>query len=404
MGLDFFRRADWLDAARTRGYLRLLALLNIAALLFLLVTSHDGIDRNGFLLGTDFLSFWTTGHMLLAHQDIYDVATHTAAQRLFFAQKDLYTAFFYPPLFLPFCWPLGFLGYFPALALWLATTGAAYLAAVRLWLGRTGIALPLLILFAAFPPVAITITHGQTSFLVAALLGAGALLVRERPWLAGALLGLAAIKPQFGLLVPLVLLLTGEWRVIAAAAGAVLLLAAATTFVFGAHVWGDWLDVSGAAQAAMDNGAVGFAKMQTPFAAARLLGVSISLAYALQGVVTLTVLAGVAWASTGRRYALDLAALVLAGAPLVTPFALDYDMVLLAFPLIWLGGEGYRPWDKLAIAATFIAPAFARPLAMHTSVPIMPFILIAFFIVILRRVSEIPRDGRLATGPGARLP
>lgn len=387
MGVGFFRDAHWLNRDRVRGYLWLVALLNVAMLVVLVATSRGGVDRNGFLLGTDFLSFWSAGRMLLAQENVYDLAAHVAAQRAFFAPEGSYTAFFYPPPFLLLCYPLGFLPYFPALAVWLLATGGAYLAAVRPWLRRARVARPALLLFAAFPPVLIAVTHGQTSFLVAALLGFGALLVRERPIMAGICFGLATIKPQFGLLVPLVLLLTGEWRVIAAATVTALLLGLAATAAFGAAVWSDWLAVSGAAQAAMTEGAVGFAKMQSPFAAAMLLGAPPAAAYALQGAVSLTVAAALCWAAWRKRYSLALGAAMLAGAPLATPFVLDYDMVLLAFPLIWLAGSGFRPWEKTIAALTFIAAAFARPLAIELGVPIMPIVLVAFFAIVVRRAG-----------------
>jgi hypothetical protein len=79
---------------------------------------------------------------------------------------------------------------------------------------------------------------------------------------------------------------------------------------------------------------------------------------------------------------------MLAGAPLATPFVLDYDMMLLGFPLIWLVARGFGPWEKLVFVVTFIAPAFARPLGLATGIPIMPFILAAFFAVLLRRVAQ----------------
>ena len=390
MGAGFLRDAHWLNRDRVRGYLWLLALLNLAMLVLLVVSSRGGIDRNGFLLGTDFLSFWSAGGMLHARENVYDVAAHITAQQAYFAQEGVHTAFFYPPPFLLLCYTLGFLPYFPALAVWLLTTGAAYLAVVRLWLRRARVARPALLLFAAFPPVLIAVTHGQTSFLVAAMLGLGALLVRERPILAGICFGLATIKPQFGPLVPLVLLLTGEWRVIAAAAVTALLFGIAATAAFGTAIWPDWLAVSGAAQAAMTEGAVGFAKMQSPFAAAMLLGAPPAVAYALQGTVSLAVAGAVCLAAWRKRYSLGLGAAMLAGAPLATPFVLDYDMVLLAFPLIWLAGSGLRPWEKPIVALTFIAPAFARPLALELGLPIMPLVLIAFFVVLVRRARETP--------------
>lgn len=389
MGADFVRRMDWLGGARARGYLRLLAMLNLVMLAALVATSHGGVDRNGFLLGSDFISFWTVGHMLGAGGDPYDGAAHIAAQRAFFASDTGYTAFFYPPSFLPFCRPLGLLDYFPALGAWLVATGTVYLCAVRAWWRQAGMDARPWLAFLAFPAVPIVVTHGQTAFLVAGLLGLGAWLVPSRPVLAGVLFGLATIKPQFGLLLPLVLLLTREWKVIAAATLTALALAAFAALAFGPQVWPDWLAASARAQEAMAAGAVGYAKMTSPFAALRLVGASTGVAYAVQGAVSLAVAGLLAQAAWARRWSTGLAATTLAGAPLVTPFVLDYDMVVLAFPLLWLTGEGlrdgFRPWDKLAILLAFAAPAFARPLAMNIGLPVMPLVLAGLFAASWRR-------------------
>jgi hypothetical protein len=356
--------------------------------LFLVLTSRGGVDRNGFLIGTDFISFWTAGHMLAGSADVYDTAAHIAAQRRYFVAPGTYTAFYYPPTFLPLVYPLGFLPYFPALVVWLVTTGAAYFAVVRRWLRSARLDWPARLLTIAFPPVLISITHGQTSLLVAALLGLGMLWVSPRPWLAGVCLGLATIKPQFGILVPLVLLITGEWRTILAAALTAVLLGLATTLAFGPHVWSGWLAASHEARMALERGYVGFGKMQSPFAAARLLGASVTVAYGVQLIVGVGVAAALIWAGWRRRYSLALGSATLAGAPLVTPFVLDYDLALLAFPLIWLAGQGFRPWEKLIAASAFAIALFARPLGLFLGVPTVPLVLIALFIVLVRRAHE----------------
>lgn len=388
MGWGFLSEAGWLNAKRVGGYLRLLALLNLAVIGWLVATSHGGVDRNGFLIGTDFISFWTAGRMLHAGQDVYDVAAHIAAQRQFYASDGAHTAFFYPPQFLFLCWPLGLLPYFPALAAWLVATAALFAGAVRGWIRRFGPDRPAWLLVAAFPAALVTVTHGQTAFLVAALLGAGALLVRERPWVAGMLFGLAAFKPQFGLLVPVVLVLTGQWRPILAAAVTIALAGLLATLAFGPDVWARWLAVSDDAGAAMGGGAIGFAKLQSLFAAARLLGAGEGLAYGLQGLLSIGVVGMTAWASWRRHYTPAHASLMLAGAPLVTPFVLDYDMLLTAFPLLWLATREARAWERITIAAVFVAPAFARPLAMGVGVPIMVPLLIALFVLVARRARE----------------
>jgi len=394
MGLDTIRKAEWLEPGRVRGYLLLLALVNAGALAYLLLTQQDGVDANGFLIGTDFISFWTSGKMLLAGANVYDTAAHVAAQREFYAMPGEYTAFFYPPGFLLFVLPLGLLPYFPALAVWLGVTGAALLAAVRAWFRALGLKGPALILVAAFPPVLVTLTHGQTSFLVAALLGGGLLLVERRPWAAGVLIGLATIKPQFGLLVPLALLASGQWRTIASAGVTAVALAGFVALAFGPEVWTEWLAITRTAGAATADGNIGFAKMVSVFAGLSLLGVPAAAAMTVQAAVSLA-LAGAAVAASWRRaFSPGLAALGLAGAPLATPFVLDYDMVLTAFPLAYLfaraRSEGFADWERITIAGVFAGAAFARPLAINAGVPIMPLLLAALFLAVFRRVRSEP--------------
>jgi hypothetical protein len=384
MQRGFFRSADWLDAARVGGYLRLVALVQAAALVWLLATASGGVDRNGFLIGSDFLSFWTSGRMLVAGALPYDAAAHIAEQRAFFAQ-DGYVAFFYPPPFLLACFPLGLLPYFPALAAWLGVTGAAYLAAVRVWQREFLPARPVWLLAAAFPPVWLTITHGQTSFLAAALVGAGALLVGRRPWLAGCLIGLAIFKPQYGLLIPVVLLASGQWRTILGAGASAVMLAAASAIAFGPQVWLDWYVVTAEAGNTVTNNAVGYGKMVSVTAAAMLLGAPAAVASVLQLLVSLTVAGALAVAGWRRGYTPALAAAMLAGTPLVTPFVLDYDLTLIAFPLIWLASREPRAWERIVTLLAFAAPAFARPLAVNLGLPVMVPVLALLFVLLLRR-------------------
>ncbi len=392
MGWEALRRADWLGAERARAYLMLLAAANVLMLAVIVLTSRDGIDRNGFLIGTDFISFWTSGRMLAEGANVYDTAAHVAAQRAFYTLPGEYTAFFYPPSFLPFIRPLGALPYFPALAAWLAVTGAGFLVVMRGWFRALGLAGPGWLVVLAFPPVIVTLTHGQTSFLVAALLGSGLLLAGRRPWLAGVLIGLATIKPQFGVLVPVALLASGQWRTIAAAAATALALAAFAALAFGPQVWADWFAITRTAGDATASGTIGHAKMVSVFAGLSLIGVPAAAAMAVQAAATLAVAGAVAQAGWRRPFTPGLGALVLAGAPLATPFVLDYDMVLTAVPLAYLFARarerGFADWERLTIAATFAAAAFARPLAIEAGVPIMPLVLAALFACVWRWVRE----------------
>ncbi len=383
------RTGAWLNPKRVRAYLWLLALANGLSLAWLLFTARGGIDPQGRLLGTDFVSFWAAGQVIHAGGNPYDPAAHAAAQGVVWRNQAGYTAFYYPPLFLLWCWLLGLAGYFIALAGWLTVTGSAWLLTVRAWAGRIN-----WLALAAFPPLLISITHGQTSLLLSALLGGGFLAaLRGHAALAGVLFGLAAFKPQFGVLVPVVLLATRQWCVIGWAGVTVVASMALATFGFGADVWPHWLDSAGPAQAAMAGGAIGFGKMQSLFAALRLIGVPVSLAYAAQAVLAIAVAGLLAKVAVKKGLTRQVAAATLAGALLATPFVLDYDFVVLAFPLIVLAQGVAMPWERTIAALAFAAPAFARPLGVLIGVPIAPVIVLALFLVLLRRAGN-PRASR----------
>ena len=160
----------------------------------------------------------------------YDFDAHHAVQKAVSGRADIpYFGWHYPPMFLLLAAALATLPYLAALALYQAVTLLPYLAVVTRIAGRPEAWLPAL----AFPAVFVNVTHGHNGFITAALLGGALLVLDRRPLLAGVLLGCLAYKPQFGLLIPLVLVATGRWRTIAAAAATVLAIAGLTWIAFG---------------------------------------------------------------------------------------------------------------------------------------------------------------------------
>jgi hypothetical protein len=63
--------------------------------------------------------------------------------------------------------------------------------------------------------------------------------------------------------------------------------------------------------------------------------------------------------------------------------------MLLAVPLAWIAAQagcgGYRPWEKLILAAAFALPLLARPIATTAGVPVAPLVLAALLGVVARR-------------------
>ena len=88
-----------------------------------------------------------------------------------------------------------------------------------------------------------------------------------------------------------------------------------------------------------------------------------------------------------RGFTLELGAATLAGTVLATPFVLDYDLVLLAFPIALLAVRPSQPWERSAAAMAFITPVFARSLAAWTGAALMVPVGIWLFAVLVRRAA-----------------
>src|SRR5262249_22539846 len=141
-----------------------------------------------------------------------------------------------------------------------------------------------------FTAVFVNLTHGHNGFLTTALLAGGLALLDRRPLIAGVLFGLLAYKPQFAVMIPLVLLATGRWRTLAAGVATVAALTAVVSALFGTEVWHAFLAGSVFTRTVvLEQGNTGFNKIQSVFAWVRLWGGGVPLAYALQGAVSIAV-------------------------------------------------------------------------------------------------------------------
>jgi len=392
------RDAAWLTPARGRGNPYLLGAITLAVGLGWIGLSRHGLDLLGKPLGADFPSFWAASRLVLqgAPNRAYDLAAHAAAERSAFGGLSVpYSAFFYPPTYLLLCAPLGLSPYLGALAVWLGTTGYACWRVVRAWLGAPlqRWALPML----AFPGVLSTVGHGQNAFLTTTLFGAAILAWDRRPLLAGLCFGVLTVKPQLGLMIPLALIVSGRWRVIASACVTALGLALATLATFGLVTWRSWVAVSPLARRALEEEWVGSEKMQSAFAAVRLLHGALGLAYGVQAAVALAAAAILVQVMRRRPDApqalapdaLAQGATLATASLLASPFVLDYDLMLLSLPLAWLAREqakgGALPWEKTTMFAAFLLPLISRLVAGRLDLPIGPPIIFALLIVVARR-------------------
>jgi alpha-1,2-mannosyltransferase len=388
--IAFLRDAAWLTPERAGAYRRVMLAMMVVTGLGWVGLSHHGLDLTGKPLGTDFVSFWTAARMAIAGQSaaVYEPALHAAAEHAAFPDVASYFAFFYPPVFLLMCLPLAALPYLGALVVWLGVTGLAYWRSLRAIWPQGGTAL------VTFPAVFIDIGHGQNGLLTAALFATAMKLMDRRPVLAGMALGCLIYKPQFLLAVPLVLLVARRWWALLGLALSSMALAAISAAVFGVGTWRAFLATTALAREALEQGLMGFEKLQSVFGAVRLLGGGVGLAYALQAVMATGVLICLIRLAMRRPPGDALVAALAVAAPLITPFVLDYDLLVLAAPLAWImrGAlrSGFAPWEKSVLAAGFALPLVSRTLAGFALLPLGPVVLLATFAVVVARVAQRP--------------
>ena len=392
----------WLDAGRARAYARILLAVTLVGAAGWIALSPGGVDREGKPIGTDFVSFYAASRLALdgSPELAYDVGAHWAAQKALFGPKLGYTAFFYPPPALLICLPLALTTYFWSLAAWLAATGYAFYRVLRGYLPSLD---P--VAFLAFPAVFVNAAHGQNGFLSAALIGGGLLAMDTNPALAGVLFGAMAFKPHLALAIPFALVFSRRWTTLIAGAATAAAFSAASLAAFGAPTWQGFFAAGGLARSALENNLVGDEKMQSVFAAVRLMHGSLALAWGAQIATALAAVAAL-WRLERRafRAAGEPAVIVCAGL-LASPFLLDYDLTLLAIPLVCLFRDGlergFLPFEKAALMLGFALPLISRAAAGAVGVPLAPLTIAALFALSMHRALD--PAGRRAPGINSNI-
>jgi len=397
--IDLLRSGVWLTRERIRLVAFALLAATVLGAVFLTATSDGLNDRFGRPLGTDFSNVYAAGTYVLDGQPTapFDPAKQFAREQAIFGQATQFYGWHYPPFFLGLAALLAAMPYWLALIVWQGVTLVLYVFTIRaivspfpdiknerLWL----------VLTLAFPAVFINLGQAHNGFLTAALIGAALTQIDRRPILSGILIGCLAYKPQFGLLIPLVLIASGRWRVFAAAAAAVALLTLAVTAAFGVDVWTAFFASTKFTRAVvLEQGGTGWFKIQSVFAWVRMWDGGIALAYAAQGAVTLLIAAALVWLWRGAAAFPVKASGLLIGSVLATPYSLDYDLMLLAPAIAYIATDGiargFGPWEKTILAALWIVPLVARSVPQATLIPLaVPIMLLAFALLLRRAMVE----------------
>jgi len=358
----------------------------------------DGLrDLSDYVLGRDFVNYWMGGRAVVEGRldTLLDAGPYLHWLREAFWPELPFHNWSYPPHYLFLVAPFGLMAYPAAYAAWYGTGLLALGATVR----GMRLGLPPWLVVAALAPVGlVNLLYGQNGLILGALLVGGLWWRDSRPWMAGVLLGLLTVKPQLGLLVPVLLVMQGNWRTIAAAAVTTMVLIVLSGSVFGWSTWHDYRALVAPLQVQIMTEGIGFftSMMQTPFRAARALGLSHPQAWSIHAGFALVALALVlhaAWRLRGRAGRQGATAVTLAATFVVSPYAMSYDMAALSCAVLaWiaLAGRRFGTGRGLLAAAAFILP-LGGPYLSALKLPVGPLVVLALCAAIAHDAHRIAR-------------
>jgi hypothetical protein len=299
-------------------------------------------DGTSLVAGRDFLNFWMYGRAAPAADPsrFYDLAEYHRALEALLGSNYPGQNWSYPPSIFFIAAPFGQLSYLQALLVWTLAGGALFFV-----IGHRHVADNRLLISLLLSPAAVLcVMSGQSSFITAAMLITIFAWLDRRPIAAGILIGLLTLKPQLGVLFPVMLIASGRWRVFASATITTLVLVAATALVFGPQVWIDFiakgLPANNLVLADPERIATPF--YPTVFMNLRGIDLPYSAAMAVQLCFSAFAIAVVVWTFRFRRDAdpLWLMALFLACSVCAVPYLLSYDTLALTFAALLLLGTG----------------------------------------------------------------
>jgi hypothetical protein len=366
---------------------------------FLLFKGHWPIETDGHAYCIDFNLFWLTGKLAAAGHaaQIFDFPAWAKIQEDFSGRLvpegmpgcHNWQPFYYPPTFLFFTYPFGLVPYVGAFMAWIVALFLLYQAAVYSIIPRSTA------LIVATTPVFVIFTNvftGQNGFISAGLIGLSLAFLERRPWVSGIFLGLLTYKPHFGILFPVALLASRNWRGLGSAAATAIVFGVLATLAFGYDGWFSFVHglTNRTPSMSVPNGKD--LAVESVYALMYWVSTTPWVAWSAQ----LTVTAAVAfhiwmfWATKSVSFNLKAAALC-TGACLASPYVMPYDFAILTISVAFLVSEGlsrgFLPGERLALSICWL-------LLFFIMADIGPAIYTILLLLIARRVSG---DRRSAT-------
>jgi hypothetical protein len=340
----------------------------------------------------DGLDFWAGGYLAL-HGALPVLFSHAAYQAFLngmYGSKLPYHLWSYPPNYLLLACAFDRLPPWPAVLAF----DAASLVFLAFVLRLAGQRWWLVIAILCSPVALENAMEHQNAALMTSLIGGGLLLLQTRPRLAGVLIGLATIKPQLGLVLPLYLLRRAP-RAMFYAAGAAIALVCASLAAFGPAAWAGFVHFTSPAMSDV------LLTGQPPDFAGGLISV-FALARPLGVHPALVIQAAASLAAIIAAFRLKSPVAILILCPLASPYLHVYDLFGTSLATALLVQDrlvtGFSPFEPLLFLLVWFAPGLLpwAPQFAH-AVPVLLLLLLASAC---RRVAVPPCDSSQAP-PGS---
>ncbi|MFA5040408.1 MAG: glycosyltransferase family 87 protein [Bdellovibrionales bacterium] len=397
--LNAIRQGNWLNRRRVRDYPRIFLIVFVLFGVAWGFGLHQIISPEEEPIVTDFINVYSAG--LAVHEgspaEAYDWRKQKAREYKIeqSLQKEIkeksgpdLLPWLYPPMFFGIAWLVAFLPYWSALAAYSLVGFVVYAVALR------KLAPPHKESWAAvvaFPGAFINLFAGQNGSITATLMAAGLYLLDTSPIAAGIILGALSYKPHLFALIPLVLLVGGYWRALAAVCLSACAYAGLSIIAFGPESWSAFFESTALSSSLLKDDSIRWLGiLHSVFSAVRVFGGSISLAMVIQGIVALCVLAIliIIWREKTASLAVRGASLA-AAVLLISPYSFVYDQVLLAIPIALLAKEGiekgFLSYEKTFLFALWLLPFLVQDSGIHFALPLTPPMLIGLMAICWRK-------------------
>jgi arabinofuranan 3-O-arabinosyltransferase len=354
------------------------------------------VGRDGAVGSIDFCWLWVSSKIAASSDPgalYYDPTAVTALYDKLFGPGECmfrHHQYIYPPTFLFFIYALGFVPYLAAFGLWVIATLLLYEVAIYAIVRRS---MALIAAMAPFP-VAKNMQLGHNGFLTGGLIGLSLVFVESRPWLSGIFLGLLTYKPQLGVLFPVALLASRNWRALASAAATSLLLVVGAAIAFGYEGWLAFASSLFNRNSGLSPDAEIYIRLESVYGVLHRAGASDKFAWLVQGGL-IVILAAWLWNVWAKPIPLALrAAILCAAAVLATPYVLHYDLCVLSIAVAFLVSDGlargFLPGERVVMLACFLG-------LFVIAEPVGPVICAALLCLVARRIPASQSEG--AAGP-----